>query len=115
VHVASKAKEVEEVCAGVCDFDALKYQNKKAARRGTRAGSISVYCANEAVNDAKIDCASEDSSRIGVYIGTTEHGNVETENEIYNISKYGYDTQFWSLIITPERFQITRQARLPLI
>ena len=26
----------------------------------------------------------------------TEHGNVETENEIYNISKFNYDTKFWS-------------------
>jgi 3-oxoacyl-(acyl-carrier-protein) synthase len=34
--------------------------------------------------------------RIGIYIGCTEHGNVETENEIYNISKFNYDTKFWS-------------------
>jgi 3-oxoacyl-[acyl-carrier-protein] synthase II len=25
-----------------------------------------------------------------------EYGNVETENEIYNISKYNYDTKYWS-------------------
>jgi 3-oxoacyl-[acyl-carrier-protein] synthase II len=85
-----------KVVAGICDFDTLRYQKKKEARRGTRAGSISIYCANEALNDARLDCASEDTSRIGVYIGTTEHGNVETENEIYNISQYDYDTQFWS-------------------
>lgn len=85
-----------EVFAGTCDFDALKYQNKRELRRGTRAGSIAIYCANEAVEDAKIDMASADRTRIGVYVGTTEHGNVETENEIYNISKYGYDTQFWT-------------------
>ncbi len=91
-----KTRYMDEVIAGICNFDTLKYQKKKEVRRGTRAGSISIYCANEAVNDAKIDCAAEDTSRIGVYIGTTEHGNVETENEIYNISKHGYDTQFWS-------------------
>ena len=34
--------------------------------------------------------------RVGIYIGCTEHGNVETENEIYNISKFNYDTKFWS-------------------
>jgi 3-oxoacyl-[acyl-carrier-protein] synthase II len=34
--------------------------------------------------------------RVGVYIGTTEHGNVETENEIYAISKFDYDTKYWS-------------------
>jgi len=32
----------------------------------------------------------------GIYIGCTEHGNVETENEIYAISKFKYDTRFWS-------------------
>ncbi len=84
------------VVAGICDFEILRYQKKKELRKGTRAGSISIYCANEALNDASLDCAFEDTSRIGVYIGTTEHGNVETENEIYNISQYGYDTQFWT-------------------
>jgi 3-oxoacyl-[acyl-carrier-protein] synthase II len=29
-------------------------------------------------------------------VGVTEHGNVETENEIYLIKGYNYDTQFWS-------------------
>jgi 3-oxoacyl-[acyl-carrier-protein] synthase II len=31
-----------------------------------------------------------------VYIGVTEHGNVETENEIYALQGYDYDTSFWS-------------------
>ena len=37
-----------------------------------------------------------DKNRIGVYVGTTEHGNVETENEVYNISKFDYDTRYWT-------------------
>lgn len=85
-----------EVIAGVCDFDELKYQNKKSLRRGTRAGSIAVYCSREAVADSGIDFSAIDKSRVGVYLGTTEHGNVETENEVYNISKYDYDVRFWS-------------------
>ncbi len=85
-----------DTLAGICAFDPLKYQKKKDLRRGTRAGSISIYCANEAVIDSKIDFENFDKSRIGVYIGTTEHGNVETENEIYNISKFDYDTKVWS-------------------
>ena len=85
-----------EVLAGVCDFDALKYQKKKELRRGTRAGSIAIYCCQEAVIDAGINIESVDRSRVGVYLGVTEHGNVETENEVYNISKYDYDTKFWS-------------------
>lgn len=85
-----------ETLAGICNFDPLKYQKKKDLRRGTRAGSISIYCANEAIADSKIDFENYDKSRVGVYIGTTEHGNVETENEIYNISQFDYDTKVWT-------------------
>jgi 3-oxoacyl-[acyl-carrier-protein] synthase II len=85
-----------EVLAGVCDFDELKYQKKKSLRRGTRAGSIAIYCAQEAVADSGIAFDTVDKSRVGVYLGTTEHGNVETENEVHAISKYDYDTKYWS-------------------
>ncbi len=91
-----KTRFMGEVLAGVCDFDELRYQKKKDVRRGTRAGSIAVYCSREAVLDSSIDFDALDKSRIGVYIGTTEHGNVETENEVYNISQYEYDTKYWS-------------------
>jgi 3-oxoacyl-[acyl-carrier-protein] synthase II len=82
--------------AGVCHYDALRHQTKKEMRVGTRAGSISVYCAREALADSKIAWAAQVKDRVGIYIGCTEHGNVETENEIYNISKFNYDTKFWS-------------------
>ena len=82
-----------EVLAGVCDFNDLKYQKKKALRRGTRAGSIAIYCVREAVQDSGLDFENAAKSRIGVYLGPTEHGNVETENEVYNISQDGYDTK----------------------
>ena len=82
--------------AGVCHFDALKYQKKKEVRVGTRAGSISIYCAREALNDSGVNFEAMAKDRVGIYIGCTEHGNVETENEIYNISKFNYDTKFWS-------------------
>ena len=84
------------VLAGVCDFDELRYQKRKEVRRGTRAGSIAVYCANEAVADSGIDWESVAKDRVGVYLGITEHGNVETENEIYEISQFDYDTKVWS-------------------
>ena len=84
------------VLAGVCNFDELRYQKKKDRRRGTRAGSIAVYCSNEAVNDSGLDWPNVPRDRVGVYLGITEHGNVETENEIYEISKFQYDTKVWS-------------------
>jgi len=82
--------------AGVCNFDELKYQRRKEARRGTRAGSVAVYCAHEAVADSAVVWDEVDRSRVGIYIGVTEHGNVETENEIYLLKDYDYDTQYWS-------------------
>lgn len=85
-----------KVLAGVCNYDALKYQTKKELRVGTRAGSVSIYCAREAVADSKVAWENVDKNRVGIYIGVTEHGNVETESEIYAISKFNYDTKFWS-------------------
>ena len=82
--------------AGTCNFDPLKYQRRKDVRVGTRAGSIGVYCAREALADSGIPLESLRKDRTGVYIGITEHGNVETENEIYNISQFKYDTKFWN-------------------
>jgi 3-oxoacyl-[acyl-carrier-protein] synthase II len=82
--------------AGVCRFDELRYQRKKDLRRGTRAGSIAIYCAREAVADAGLDWENVDKSTVGIYVGVTEHGNVETENEIYQLKGYDYDIQYWS-------------------
>ncbi len=82
--------------AGMCTFDPLKYQKKKDVRIGTRAGGISIYCAREALADAGVNLECRDRSRVGIYLGITEHGNVETENEVYNISQFKYDTKFWT-------------------
>lgn len=82
--------------AGQCDFDNQRHQSRKTLRRGTRAGSVAIYCANEAVQSAGIDLDAVGKHNVGVYVGTTEHGNVETEQQIYEISKYDYDTSYWS-------------------
>lgn len=88
---------VGDTYAGLCDYDPLKYQKKKEVRIGTRAGSISVYCAHEALVDAGLRIGEDiDGSRLGIYVGVTEHGNVETENEIYELGKYDYQTKYWS-------------------
>lgn len=87
---------VGKTLAGICRFDELKYQGRKDVRRGTRAGSVGIYCAHEAIADAEWDWENVDKTTVGVYIGVTEHGNVETENEIYELKGYDYDTQYWS-------------------
>ncbi len=82
--------------AGICDYEVKRHQSRKEVRRGTRAGSIGIYVANEAVQASGLDWENVDRSRVGIYVGVTEHGNVETENEIFEIKGYDYDTQFWS-------------------
>lgn len=82
--------------AGVCQFDELRYQRRKELRRGTRAGSIGIFCTNEAIADSGLDWANVDKAMVGVYVGVTEHGNVETENEIYQLKGFDYNTQYWS-------------------
>ncbi|MCL1980166.1 MAG: beta-ketoacyl-[acyl-carrier-protein] synthase family protein [Proteobacteria bacterium] len=82
--------------AGICRFAETRYRKKRENNRGTRAGCIGVYCANEALVDAKIDFSTYDRAATGVYIGLTEHGTVETENEVYNIGQYGYDVNYWT-------------------
>ena len=89
--------------AGLCRFDETKYHSKKNRRRGTRAGSISIYCAHEALIDSKIDLKNYPTNRIGVFIGITEHGNVETENEVYELYQNKLDTIIRALnYIKPE-------------
>lgn len=87
---------VGKTLAGVCEFESTKYQSKKDIRRGTRAGAVGIWAAREAIARSGIDWNNTDRSRVGIYIGVTEHGNVETENEIYSIKAYDYDTQYWS-------------------
>lgn len=84
------------VPAGVCSFEETRYRKKKENKRGTRAGCISVYCANEALCDAGIDFSEYDRDKTGVYVGLTEHGTVETENEVYNISQFDYNIDYWT-------------------
>lgn len=87
---------VGKTLAGVCTYDTLRHQSKKDLRRGTRAGSVGIYSTNEALKDAGLDWPAIDKSRVGIYLGVTEHGNVETENEIYALKGYDYDTTYWS-------------------
>jgi len=82
--------------AGICAFDETRYRKKKENKRGTRAGCLAVYCAHEALNDAVLSPEHYKKSRTGVYIGLTEHGTVETENEIYNIKGFDYNVDYWT-------------------
>lgn len=97
-----KVRFLDDVVAGVCEFDEMKYQSKKDLKRGTRAASIGVYSANEALLDGKIDLSVCDKSRIGIYVGITEHGPVETEEEIFSIERFDYDPAYLSHYFNPK-------------
>jgi 3-oxoacyl-[acyl-carrier-protein] synthase II len=87
---------VGDTLAGICHFEATKYQSRRDMRRGTRAGTIGIWCAHEAIGRSGLDWPNIDKSRVGIYVGITEHGNVETENEIFLIKGFDYDTSVWS-------------------
>jgi 3-oxoacyl-[acyl-carrier-protein] synthase II len=93
---AIQTRFMGRVLAGVCHYDESKYQTKRDRRRGTRAGSIAIYCVHEAVRRADLKLDEVDPYRVGTYLGVTEHGTVETENEIDVIRQYDYDTRYWS-------------------
>ena len=90
---------IGRIPAGICSFPETRYRKKKENKRGTRAGCLGVYAANEALNNAGIDFSGTseyEPDRTGVYIGLTEHGTVETEHEVYNISQFDYNTDYWT-------------------
>jgi 3-oxoacyl-[acyl-carrier-protein] synthase II len=87
---------IGKVPAGICTFPETKYRKKKENKRGTRAGCLGVYAAHEALADAGIEIESRDRDRVGVYVGLTEHGTVETENEVYNVSQYNFNLDYWT-------------------
>ena len=90
-------RNMGEQPAGVCDFEQTKYQKRKEIRVGTRAGSIAIFCANEAIAAARLDLGNIDPSRIGIYLGITEHGNVETETEVCQLfDHYDEDVKYWT-------------------
>lgn len=97
----SEIREIElrymdKAPAGICEFPETKYRKKKENKRGTRAGCLGVYVAHEAIHDAGLSMEEYSPDRIGVYIGLTEHGTVETENEVYNIKQYDYNVDYWT-------------------
>jgi 3-oxoacyl-[acyl-carrier-protein] synthase II len=89
-------RHVGRTLAGVCHYDSGRYQKRKELRRGTRAGSIAIWCANEALRNSELEPSRYAAERTGIYVGITEHGNVETENEVHSVSQYGFDLSFWS-------------------
>jgi 3-oxoacyl-[acyl-carrier-protein] synthase II len=90
-------RNMGELPAGVCEFERTKYQKRKEVRVGTRAGGIGIFCAHEALLNAGLELGDLNPSRIGTYLGITEHGNVETETEVCQLfDHYEEEVKYWS-------------------
>jgi 3-oxoacyl-[acyl-carrier-protein] synthase II len=90
-------RNMGDLPAGVCNFEQTKYQKRKEVRVGTRAGGIGIYCAHEAIKNAGLSLEEIDPSKVGVYLGITEHGNVETETEVCQLfDHYDEEVKYWS-------------------
>ena len=90
-------RNMGDLPAGVCNFEQTKYQKRKEVRIGTRAGGIGIYCAHEAIKNAGLSLEEIDPSKVGVYLGITEHGNVETETEVCQLfDHYDEEVKYWS-------------------
>ncbi|MBF0537621.1 MAG: beta-ketoacyl-[acyl-carrier-protein] synthase family protein [Nitrospirae bacterium] len=97
-----KDKIMGEVLAGVCDYNEALYQSKKERRRGTRAGSIGIYSAHEAIVDSGIDLSLYNRANIGIYVGITEHGCAETVVECFTIKEFDYNPRYVSHNFNPK-------------
>lgn len=80
---------------GVCYYDLFKYQKKKEVCVGMCVGLILIYCVCEVFVDSGVNFEVLFKDCVGIYIGCIEYGNVEIENEIYNILKFNYDMKYW--------------------
>jgi 3-oxoacyl-[acyl-carrier-protein] synthase II len=77
-----------KIGAPVRDFDPLDYMDKKRARRLGRSTQLAIAAARQALQDAGLDPAREDRTRIGVLVGTGI-GNIEVlvENHLILLEK----------------------------
>lgn len=65
-----------KIGAPVRNFDPLDYMDKKRARRLGRSTQLAIAATRQALEDSRLDLESEDTSRIGVLVGTGI-GNIE--------------------------------------
>lgn len=69
------------IAAEVKGFDPRPYMDPKAARRMSRPSQLAVAVARQAVDDAGLELAREDPTRVGVVMNTGGGGVAEVERE----------------------------------
>lgn len=78
-----------KVAGIVEDFSPLKYLDKREARRIDRFAQFAIYASKEALNEAKIDMAKEDATKVGVIIGSGIGGLGMIEEETLKLHEKG--------------------------
>jgi len=71
VHIAGEVK----------NFDAGQHLDRREAKRMDRFTQLAMVAANEAIADARLDFAKEDTARVGVVVGTGIGGITEIEEQ----------------------------------
>lgn len=103
-------KHVGNTPTGLVKFDVTKYLTRQQSQDYTRVAQLGVYCAEECFKDAGLNIRSSfDSSKLGVYVGTTEHGTVQVMQAMEELlvagadKDYpdGCDPDYWSAEINP--------------
>jgi len=72
-----------QIAAEVNDFDPMKYMDRKTVMRTGRSTQFAIAGAKMAVEDSGLDFTREDSTRVGVVIGSAVSG-LEYASEQYN-------------------------------
>lgn len=75
--------------AEIKDFDPVQWMENKEAKRSDRVIQFAVAAADLAVADAKLDTASLDPHKFGVYIGSGQGGIETTFNNIKTMMEKG--------------------------
>ena len=90
-------RNMGDLPSGVCEFEKTKYQKRKGGPRRHSGGRHRDFCAHEALLNAGLELEKLDPSRIGTYLGITEHGNAETETEVCQLfDHYDEEVKYWS-------------------
>ncbi|MGC8780261.1 MAG: beta-ketoacyl-ACP synthase II [Anaerolineae bacterium] len=78
-----------KIAAAVKGFDAGKYLDPREARRYTQFATFAVAAATQAIEDARLDLAAEDPTRIGVDIGSALGAAMVIEEQRVVLEKRG--------------------------
>jgi 3-oxoacyl-[acyl-carrier-protein] synthase II len=79
-----------QVAAEVRDFDPREYMDFKAAKRTARFTQLAVAATQQSMQDSALDLSQEDTTRVGISMGTAIGGILVIEQQILIYYQKGY-------------------------